>query len=124
MVRSSSTVQLAAPVFVLAEGLAGHFGVSLIARAVGHCHGAEAASGVLWCKSQAVLPKPLGLPWLHHSTAGLGCPTLAAVGRSPGRVCISEEHPETQVPPRARLRSRDHTALCGEKPVLAVGGPA
>lgn len=34
------------------------------------------------------------------------------------------EHPETQVPPRARLRSREHPALCGEKPVLVVGGPA
>lgn len=98
-----------------------HFGASLIARAVGHCHGAEAVSDVLWCKSQAVLPKPLGLPWLHRGRADLG---LAAVGRSPGRVCISEEHLKTQVPPRTRLRSSDHPALCGEKPVLVVGGPA
>lgn len=49
-----------------------HFGASLIARAVGHCHGAEAVSDVLWCKSQAALPKPLGLPWLRRGSTVAG----------------------------------------------------
>ena len=67
------------------------------------------------CKSQTALPKPPGLPWIHHSRAELGCLTLSAAGRSPGRVCISEEHPETQAPCRTRLRSSDRPAQGGER---------
>lgn len=122
--RSSSTVQLAALVSVSAEVYLAHLGVSLIARAVEHCHRAEAASGVLWCESQAALPEPLGLPWPHHGTAELGCPSLAAVGEAlAGFAFQGSTLKRAQMSPRTRLSS-DFPAPCGEKPVLVVGGPA
>lgn len=68
-----------------------------------------------WCKSQIVLPKPPGLPWIRRSRGELSHLSRSAAGRSPGRVCISEEHPETQVPCRTRLRSSDHPAQGGER---------
>lgn len=67
------------------------------------------------CKSQTVLPKPPGLPRIRRSRAELDCLTPSAAGRSPGRVCVSEEHPETQVPRRSRLRSSDRPAQGGER---------
>lgn len=67
------------------------------------------------CKCQTVLPKPPGLPRIRRSRAELDCLTPSAAGRSPGRVCVSEEHPETQAPRRSRLRSSDRPAQGGER---------